>query len=207
MSVGMEDYRPATEHAVDPFTARAALERLGERVREALVWSATAALLGVVLAVAVEPRYGFPPLLGAVVGLLVAGVARADRQALVARLVRQRSAYAIEEVAAAAERIATPQARLVAARAIGRLVLEAEGLIPANPAHAERHLRVLACRQELVAIAFELSRTGTRVHPTSLLLLQRLLSSPASPLYRAEAGGSSLRAALRRVESGLERDA
>jgi hypothetical protein len=207
MSVGMEDYRPATEHAVDPFIAREALQRLGARVREALVSSAAAGLLGIALALAAEPRYAFPPLLGAVVGVLVAAVARADRQALVARLVRQRSAYAIEEVAAAAHRIATPEARLTAARAIGRLVLEAEGLVPANPAHAQRHLRVLACRSDLVAIAFELARADTRVHPTSLLLLQRLLASPVSPLHRVDSPGSSLRPALRRVQAGLERDA
>jgi hypothetical protein len=206
MWVGMEEYRPATEHAVDPFLARAALERLSERVRDALICSAAAALLGVVLMLAGELRFGFPPLLGAVAGTLVAAIARADRQALVARLMRQRSAYAIDEVAAAAEGLATPEARLLAARSLGRLVLEADGLIPANPAHAERHARVQACRSELIAIAFELTRADTRVHPTALLLLQRVLSVPSSPLYRPDSSGATLRATLRRVEAGLERD-
>jgi hypothetical protein len=207
MSLGMEDYhRPVVEErAIDPFVARAALERLADRAREGLAWATAAAILGVALIALGEPRYGFPPLMGTVVGLAVASVARADRRALVARLVRQRSAYEIDEVARAADRIVTADACALAARAVGRLVLEAEGLRPSNPRFARRHERVRACRQELVAIAFHLGRGDARVHPTALLLLQRILTATqTSPLYRADATAVSLRAALRRVEAGIE---
>ncbi len=84
MSVGMEDHTQVHEHAVDPYLARAALDRLAVRAREALVWSGIAAAAGLTLVIAGQPRYGFPPLLGAVVGLLVALLARSDRHALVA---------------------------------------------------------------------------------------------------------------------------
>lgn len=204
MSVGMEDHTQVHEHAVDPYLARAALDRLAVRAREALVWSGIAAAAGLTLVIAGQPRYGFPPLLGAVVGLLVALLARSDRQALVVRLVRQRSAYAIEEVAALGSRLVTAEARAYGARAIGQLVLEAEGLMPTNPVHAARNARIRACRAELVAIAFHLARSEAEVHPTAILLLHRILtSSPTSPLYRAESSDASLRSALRRVEAGI----
>jgi hypothetical protein len=204
MSVGMEDHTQVHEHAIDPFLARAALDRLADRAREALLWSAIAAAAGVTLIVVGQPRFGFPPLLGAIVGILVGLLARSDRQALVGRLVRQRSAYAIEEVAALGSRLVTPEARAFGARAIGQLVLEAEGLVPANPAHATRNARVRACRAELVSIAFHLARSESEVHPTSILLLHRILtSSPTSPLYRAESSDATLRSVLRRVEAGI----
>jgi hypothetical protein len=204
MSVGMEDHTQVHEYAVDPYLARAALDRLADRAREALVWSAVVAGAGLTLIVAGHPRFGFPPLLGAVVGLLVALVARSDRQALVGRLVRQRSAYAIEEVAALGSRLVTPESRAYAARAVGQIVLEAEGLVPGNPLHAARNARVRGCRSELIAIAFNLARSEAEVHPTAILLLHRILtSSPTSPLYRAESSDASLRSALRRVEAGI----
>ena len=156
------------------------------------------------LIVAGQPRFGFPPLLGAVVGVLVSFLARSDRQALVGRLVRQRSAYGIEEVAQLGSRLVTPQARTYAARAIGQLVLEAEGLVPGNPLHAARNARVRACRSELISIAFNLARSEAEVHPTAILLLHRILTcSPTSPLYRLESSDASLRSALRRVEAGI----
>jgi len=207
MSLGMEDYhRPVVdERAIDPFLARAALERLSDRAREGLAWATAAAVLGVVLIAMGEPRFGFPPLLGTVVGLAVAAVARADRHALVARLVRQRSAYEIPEVAETAGRLVTADACAHAARAVGRVLLEAEGLAPSNPAHRDRHARVRACRPELVAIAFHLARGDARVHPTALLLLQRILTATqSSPLYRADGTVPTLRAALRRVEAGID---
>ncbi len=58
-------------------------------------------------------------------------------------------------------------------------MLEAEGLMPSNPVHAARNARIRACRAELVAIAFHLARSEAEVHPTAILLLQRILTELA----------------------------
>ena len=84
-------------------------------------------------------------------------------------------------------------------------MLEAEGLVPSNPVHRDRHERIRACRPELLGIAFSLARGDARVHPTALLLLQRILTATqTSPLYRADGTVPTLRAALRRVEAGID---
>ena len=208
MSLGMEDYhRPVVdERAIDPVPGARGAGAASPTARARRWPGATAAaILGVVLIAMGEPRFGFPPLLGAVVGLAVAAVARADRHALVRRLVRQRSAYEIEEVAAAADRLVTRR-RLRAGRARrGPAVLEAEGLAPAQPRAPPAPRARARVPPRALAIAFHLARGDARVHPTSLLLLQRILTATqTSPLYRADGSVATLRAALRRVEAGID---
>ena len=79
----------------------------------------------------------------ALTGLFVAAVARGERGALVARLIGQRSAYQIPEVARAAERMACMGRRQELARALARLVFVAEGIEPARHGpgrHSRAHL-------------------------------------------------------------------
>src|SRR4051812_25481409 len=116
------------DRAVDPHAAQAALDRLSQRYRDGLTWGGTAALVAILFALAGRFDLAGPALTGAIAGLVVALLARSDRQALIVRLVGQRSAYAIPDVARAAERIATAAARQALSRSLTRLVLEADGL-------------------------------------------------------------------------------
>ena len=68
-----------------------------------------------------------PACAAALTGFFVAAVARGERGALVARLVGQRSAYQIPEVARAAERMSCAAHRHELARALTRLVLRRRG--------------------------------------------------------------------------------
>jgi hypothetical protein len=192
------------DRAVDPHAARGALDRLADRYRDGLTWGGTAALFAILLGLAGRLDLAAPALAGAVAGLVVALLARSDRQALIVRLVGQRSAYAIPDVARAAERIATAAARQALARSLTRLVLEADGLEPSSPVLFALPDRVSRHSREILGVAFLLAHESVKVHPASIALLNRLLSSPLrSPLFNPQVPESHVRMALQRVRAGI----
>jgi hypothetical protein len=193
------------EHAVDPFLAKLTLKRLQGRTRDAF-GAAIAALLMAAGALAFgEYRLAVPAAAGAVAGFFVGLVARADQVALVHRLVHQRSAYEIPEVWTAAQALVTPAARARLAAGLGRMILEADGFEPANPVFSAAYARIREHRDEFVAVAFHLARPESRVHPTAVALLARLLTrSPVSPLYNSALPSGQVRVALVRVQTSID---
>ena len=164
----------------------------------------SAAVLGGVFLVLGNGRIAFPAFAGALAGSVVLAYAHADRTALIGRLVHQRSAYEIEEVAAAAAALVTPAARLRLAATVGRLVLEADGFEPANPTYAPCYSRVREYREELLAVAFHLARPASRVHPAGAALLERMLTQAAiSPLFNERLPATDVRIALQRIQTAI----
>jgi hypothetical protein len=193
------------DSAVDPFLAKVALERLSARSRDAVLGAAAAAGAAVPLVFLGQMPIAVAAAAGAIAGGVVAAYARADRMALIARLVHQRSAYEIADVAKAAEALVTPQVRAKLARTIGRLVLEADGFEPADPTLAPCYSRVREYRDEFLAVAFHLARPASRVHPTAVALVNRLLShATMSPLYNERLPANQVRIALHRVQLAID---
>ena len=193
------------EYAVDPFLAKVALERLHARARDACTGAAAAAGASVPLLVLGQMPVAVASFAGAIAGGLVCAYARADRTALLQRLVHQRSAYEIADVARAAEALVTPQVRTKLAAAIGRLVLEADGFEPADPRLTPSYSRVREYRSEFLAVAFHLARPASHVHPTAVALMDRLLThATMSPLYNERLPVTQVRVALHRVQLAIE---
>ena len=193
------------DSAVDPFLAKVALERLSARSRDAVLGAAAAAGAAVPLVFLGQMPIAVAAAAGAIAGGVVAAYARADRMALIARLVHQRSAYEIADVAKAAEALVTPQVRAKLARTIGRLVLEADGFEPADPTLAPCYSRVREYRDEFLAVSFHLARPASRVHPTAVALVNRLLShATMSPLYNERLPANQVRIALHRVQLAID---
>jgi hypothetical protein len=193
------------EYAVDPFLAKVALERLRSRARDALTGAAVAAGASVPLLVLGPMSVAVASFAGAVAGGVVCAYARADRTALLARLVHQRSAYEIADVAKAAEALVTPQVRTRLAASIGRLVLEADGFEPADPRLTPSYSRVREYRDEFLAVAFHLARPASRVHPTAVALMDRLLThATMSPLFNERLPVTQVRVALHRVQMAID---
>ena len=193
------------DSAVDPFLAKVALERLTARARDAVLGATVAAGAAIPLVLLGQTPVAVAAAAGAIAGGVVAAYARADRMALIARLVHQRSAYEIADVAKAAQALVTPQVRARLARSIGRLVLEADGFAPADPKLAPSYSRVREYRDEFMAVAFHLARPASRVHPTAVALVDRLLSHPTmSPLYNERLPATQVRIALHRVQQAIE---
>jgi hypothetical protein len=191
------------EQSVDPRAAESTLDRLAQRTRDGAVCAACAAAAALVLVPAGDTRVGFPVLAGAVAGALIALFAYSDRQALLARLLGQRSAYAIPDVARMAERVATPAARSALAAEITRLVLEADGVEPRNPLNVALDDRVRRHADDLLSIAFLLAGEE-RVHPATVVLVHRLVGSqPRSPLLNRELPERDLGVALQRVRCAM----
>jgi hypothetical protein len=192
------------DQAVDPFLARVVLDRLRYRARDGILGGAVAATFGLALIAIGQMPVGFAALAGGFAGVVVWAYARADRTALITRLVHQRSAYEIEEVAAAAEALVTPHARGRLAASIGRLVLEADGLEPPSPAFAPCYSRIREYRAEFIAVAFHLCSPRSRVHPSAAALITRLLTQAAvSPLYNERLPAHQVRTALNRILAAI----
>ena len=83
------------DRAVDPHAAEAVLARLELRQRAGLIGSGVAIAAAVVAFPLTGPALAIACVLGSMIGLVVAGLARSDRASLLQRLVGQRSAYAI----------------------------------------------------------------------------------------------------------------
>jgi hypothetical protein len=193
------------ERAVDPHAAESALARLAMRTREAMLGACSAALLAVALAALQHFALAAALGAGALAGGFVALAARNDRELLIARLVGQRSAYSIPAVAQAASRLDTRDRRNELARGLTRTVMAATGLEPANPMLAPLPQRIEAHADEMLAIAYLLAREGVKVHPASLALLERLLtSSMRSPIYNPTVPEQHLRIALQRIRASID---
>lgn len=193
------------DHAVDPFLANVALERLRDRARDAFSGSAAAAGAGVPLLVLGQAPVAVASFAGAVAGAVICAYARADRTALLARLVHQRSAYEIADVAKAAEALVTPEVRVRLARTIGRMVLEADGFEPADPKLSPSYSRVREYRDEFLAVAFHLARPTSRPHPTAVAMMDRLLThATMSPLFNERLPVTQVRIALHRVQLAID---
>ena len=138
-------------------------------------------------------------------GFFVAAMARGERGALVTRLIGQRSAYGIPEVARAADRMASKAHRHELARALGRLVLVAEGIEPARVGVDGIAERILPHADDLLGLAFLMACDGVKVHPASIALLDRLLGSTMrSPLYSRVIPEPHLRIAIQRLRASID---
>ncbi len=192
------------EQAIDPFLAGLALEQLRGRVQEA--WAGALAAL---LAAAALMALGRPGMAGAVAcgslaGVVLAVLARGDRVALVERLVRQRSAYAIDEVARRGEDLVSRSARERIAATIETLVAQADDADAAPPGRLVCDERVREVRGELLELAAHLADPATRVHPSAVALAERLLAATRlSPLYEERLPAEQVRLALRRIALGI----
>ena len=193
------------DYAVDPHAAAAVLARLTQRVRDAAVGAAMALVVGLALVILGYQEIALPAGAAALAGLFVALLARGERGALVARLVGQRSAYQIPEVARAAERISSMAHRRELARALARLVFVAEGIEPATVGTDGIPERILPYADDLLGLAFLIASDGVKVHPASLALLDRLLGSTMrSPLYSRAIPEQHLRIAIQRVRASID---
>ena len=193
------------DYAVDPHAAAAVLARLAQRTRDAALGAVLALVLGLGLVLLGNEEIALPACAAALTGFFVAAVARGERGALVARLVGQRSAYQIPEVARAAQRMASVERRHELARALTRLVFVAEGIEPAAAGLDGIAERILPHADDLLGLAFLIARDDVKVHPASLALLDRLLGSTASsPLYSREVPEAHLRIAIQRIRASID---
>ena len=193
------------DYAVDPHAAAAVLARLAQRTRDAAVGAIMALVVGLGLVLLGYQEIALPACAAALAGFFVALLARGERGALVARLVGQRSAYQIPEVARAAERLASMQHRRDLARALARLVFVAEGIEPASLGADGIPERILPYADDLLGLAFLIASDGVKVHPASLALLERLLGSTTrSPLYSRAIPEQHLRIAIQRVRASID---
>jgi hypothetical protein len=193
------------DHAVDPHAAAAVLARLTQRTRDAALGAGLAVVLGLGLVLLGYMQIALPAGAAAVTGLFVAAVARGERGALVARLIGQRSAYQIPEVARAAERMACMGRRQELARALARLVFVAEGIEPATIGLDGIPERIAQYADDLLGLAFLIASDGVKVHPATLALLDRLLGATSrSPLYNRAIPEQHLRIAIQRMRSSID---
>jgi hypothetical protein len=193
------------DHAVDPHAAAAAIARLTQRARDAALGAGLALLIGTGLVALGHAEIALPAGAGALTALFLAAVARGERGALVARLIGQRSAYQIPEVARAAERMACMGRRRELARALTRMVLVAEGIEPASAGIEGIPERISVYADDLLGLAFLIASDGVKVHPATLALLDRLLGSTLrSPLYNRVIPEQHLRIAIQRMRSSID---
>jgi hypothetical protein len=193
------------DQAVDPHAAAAVLARLAQRTRDAGVGAVLALVVGSGLVLLGYQQIALPACAAALTGFFVAAVARGERGALVARLIGQRSAYQIPEVARAAERMASAERRHELARALARLVFVAEGIEPATAGLEGIAERILPHASDLLGLAFLIASDGVKVHPASLALLDRLLGSTTrSPLYSRAIPEQHLRIAIQRIRASID---
>ena len=200
-------FEPASlldQRALDPHLARAMLDLIDNRRREALrlvvvLGGASAALL--LLGV----RALLLPLVAGAAGALVLWLQAADRRrGLVRSLMAQRSAYVLPEVARAGERLATPKARAALAASLERLVGLARRSPVAGPSFMPTE-RIAAHADELLELASLVGRAEAVVHPAAVALLQRIVtSSLESPLLNLDVPEADLAMLLRRVTLALE---
>ena len=192
------------DHAVDPHAAAAALARLAQRTRDAVVAAVTALAVGLGLVLARLPGDRRAGLRRGLTGFFVAAVARGERGALVARLIGQRSAYGIPEVARAADRMASKAHRHELARALIASSSSPRASSPERGRRRDRE-RILPHADELLGLAFLMAWDGVKVHPASIALLDRLLGSTMrSPLYSPVIPEAHLRIAIQRLRASID---
>jgi hypothetical protein len=190
--------------AVDPFHARAVLERLAGRRRETLRLTCILLASSAVLALLRVDTGALSVAAGGVVAGVLYLRTEGSRQELIALLVGQRSAYVIPEIAAAGERYATLPARQALSTALLRLVRAAEGNDLVESVWLQPR-RITAHAEQLRQVASLVGQEGVAVHPSTLALLHQLLYHPArSPLFNADVPEQELTILLRRVQLALD---
>ena len=126
------------------------------------------------------------------------------RRDLLTLLVGQRSAYVLPEVARAGERLATPRARAALAGSLERLVKASRHGPVIGPALLPTE-RIAANADQLLRLASLLARADAVVHPATVALLQRLVSSSLySPLLNLDVPEQELAILLRRLQTAIE---
>jgi hypothetical protein len=141
---------------------------------------------------------------GAAIALVLLARARRRHCSLLTLLVAQRSAYVLPEVARAGERLATPKARAALAASLERLVAVSRHAPVIGPAFVPSE-RISANADQLLRLAALVSRSDAVVHPSTVALLQRLVSSPLySPLLNLDVPEQELAILLRRVQTAIE---
>jgi hypothetical protein len=192
------------DNALDPHTARIALERLRWRAREAAELAAALTVTAFVLGWLGGAASVVPVIVGAVFAVGVWGAALSERTGLLSRLVGQRSAYVIPDVAAAGAHLATPQERARLAEALVRLVAAAEDARSRSGVVAPAAARVGRHADELRTLVAALRDERVEVHPSTVVLVRGLLEWPLrSPLYNVEIPETTLRIVLGRIRASV----
>jgi hypothetical protein len=193
-------YQPA----VDPYAARALLDALADRRRDSAEIGGGLLVAAALLAALGASRAAVPVLVGAAAGWFVCLCAHERRQTVIGLLLRQRSAYELPEVARVGARLVTPERRAAMAAALHRLVTApATMAMPAWPYILTR--RIDAQAKQLLAISDLLVRESAVVHPSTMVLLMRLLDqSTASPLYNPDVPEAHLAVLLGRVRAAID---
>jgi uncharacterized protein YjeT (DUF2065 family) len=168
------------DHAVDPHAAAAALARLAQRTRDAVVAAVMALAVGLALVLLGYQEIALPACAAGLTGFFVAA-------------------------ARAANRMASVEHRHELARALSRLVLVAEGIEPASGGVDGIAARILPHADDLLGLAFLIASDGVKVHPASIALLDRLLGSTVrSPLYSSVIPEAHLRIAIQRLRASID---
>jgi hypothetical protein len=198
-----DDHVVVYDTAIDPHAAQAALAQYRERARQAgelaLALGATSVALGLLGGAASVA----PVIVGAVVAFVMWGAAVSARTGLLARLVGQRSAYVIPDVAAAGAQLATPQERARLAESLARVLAALDRPCAGRPGPVtERAGRYV---DDLRALAAALVDDRVHMHPSALVLVRGLLEWPLrSPLYNVDIPETTLRIVLGRIRAALD---
>jgi hypothetical protein len=188
-----------------PHEAERRLDALRGQARD-LATAFVLAVVGSVVALAIEPRLAPILAAAAVATIVLAGRSVWRRRELLAILLPQREAYSIEAVRKEAARFATSARRHRLGRWLRQVVEVADGLQPAPSANVRViDARVRPRRERILRIADALEDDARTVHPTSVALLHQVLTRPGvSPLYNPGLDEDLLDLALHRVEAGVD---
>ena len=193
------------QRALDPHTARWMLDGIDDRRRETrrlvvVLGGACAVLWPLGLHALLLPLAA-----GAGVSLMLFLRAGDRRRTLLRLLVGQRSAYVLPEVAREGERLATLEARVALAASLERLVAASRQGPLLGPAFVPT-ARIVAHADQLLRLAALVAAEDAVVHPSTVALLQRLVSSSLySPLLNLDVPEQELAILLRRVQTAIER--
>ncbi len=143
----------------------------------------------------------------AVAAAILAVATRGRRRSLLAELLRERDAYAIDDVRTAGNRFASDARRHHLAAWVRGIVGAVEGTHPeAAYNFVSLDDRVRGRRERLLALADAFESRERTIHPASVALLHQLLTRPPlSPLYNPGLDEELLDFALHRVEAGIDR--
>jgi hypothetical protein len=164
------------------------------------------AVIGTVVAIALEPRLAPILAAAALATVVLAGRSVWRRRELLVILLPQREAYSIEAVRKEAARFATAARRHRLGQWLREVVEVADGLRPAPSANVRViDARVQPRRERILRLADALEDDIRTVHPTSVALLHQVLTRPGvSPLYNPGLDEDLLDLALHRVEAGVD---
>lgn len=191
-----------TFDAIDPDAARVALGSLRQRLNDAL-------LAGVLLIVVAPIAYllvGIPLVIalavGGVLAIAIGLDAHDQRETLLARLVRQQSAYEIGEVWTRGQQLVSTPARRALGFEVTMLVLEAYGHLPERPERHGDYPGVRRHRALLIDVALQLCDPELEVAPWAAADIAAYVQGriPRTPAARSDQEVSWF---LRRVASSF----